>query len=85
MEMELFPRMIPGKSRRVRRKKSIIMLCAVLVALVASFVAYYIVTQNRAAREIAAQLAAEVLRCDADILRVEIGAGEGGVLAPHFA
>lgn len=59
MEMELFPRMIPGKSRRVRRKKSIIMLCAVLVALVASFVAYYIVTQNRAAREIAAQLAAE--------------------------
>ena len=36
MEMELFPRMIPGKSRRVRRKKSIIMLCAVLVALVAN-------------------------------------------------
>lgn len=59
MEMELFPRMIPGKSRRVRRKKSIIMLCAVLVALVASFVAYYIVVQNRAARELAAQLAAE--------------------------
>lgn len=59
MEMELFPRMIPGKSRHVRRKKSIIMLCAVLVALVASFVAYYIITQNRAAREIAAQLAAE--------------------------
>lgn len=58
MEVELFPKMLPGKSRHVK-KRVIIFACAVILILIVAFAAYFIITEQRKAAELAAKAAAE--------------------------
>lgn len=58
MELQMFPKMLPGKGSGVR-KRTIILLIASLLILMAAFAAYYFIMQQRAAEEAAAQAAAE--------------------------